>query len=164
MPSATAPATAAASAWLAALSGGPGTLEPQLLVMMCGCRAAAALNAAVTLTSAPDAEAVFTGRRVAHAAAAMLFADSPVQFPLSSSSVHTLPVLCTLRSDLSQSGAVMMAATMSQRAHDTEAGCTCMRVAPEAAAKMFADSPVPCPLSSTSGSTVPGPSTVGSTR
>src|SRR5690625_3639464 len=70
IPSATAPATAAASAWLAALSGGSGTFEPQLFVMMCGPSAAAALNAAVTLTSAPDAEAVFTGSSVAPGAAA----------------------------------------------------------------------------------------------
>ena len=61
MPLATAAATAAARACSAAVRG-PNWIDPvQLLLMMSGLSAAAALNAAVVFTSAPEAVAVLTG-------------------------------------------------------------------------------------------------------
>ena len=84
IPAAHAAATAAARAWSAALSGPDRMSELQLLVMMSGPSATAALKAAVMLTSAPDAVAALTGLSVQSGAVANTFADSPVPWPFSS--------------------------------------------------------------------------------
>ena len=84
MPLATAAATAAARACSAALRGPNWTDPVQLLLMMSGLSAAAALNAAVVFTSAPEAVAVLTGLSSTSGAVAKMFADSPVPCPCSS--------------------------------------------------------------------------------
>src|SRR3954471_18838207 len=76
-PDAQAAATAAARACSAALRGPNWTSDVHELEMMCGLSAAAALNAAVRFTSAPDAAAVLIGLRVTSGAVAKMLADSP---------------------------------------------------------------------------------------
>ena len=66
-------------------------LRLQLFVMIDGFKATAALKAAVVLTRAPDALAVFTGRRVTSGAVANTFADSPVPWPTASTVGAAVP-------------------------------------------------------------------------
>ena len=91
IPEAHAAAIAASRACRAALSGPNWTLEVQLLEMMSGPSATAALNAAVTLTRAPEALAVLTGMSRTSGAVAKMLADSPVPWPFSSMPGSAVP-------------------------------------------------------------------------
>src|SRR5687767_3186073 len=91
MPAAHAAATAAARACIAALSGGFWMFDAQLLVMIAGPSATAALNAAVMLTSAPAAVAALIGVSVQSGAVEKMFADSPVPWPFSSTPGSAVP-------------------------------------------------------------------------
>src|SRR6266511_1009769 len=85
MPLATAAATEASSAISAALNA-KGTCEPQLQLMMSGCNATAALNAAIVLV-----KLAFTGSNWQSGAIARMCADSPVPCPDSSDSGASAP-------------------------------------------------------------------------
>src|SRR5918992_239053 len=86
IPLAHASAIAAAMAWLAAERGGFMTLDPQLLLMIWGPSATAALNPPTVLT-----KLIFTMVKSTSGATAKMFADSPVPWPTSSAAAFAAP-------------------------------------------------------------------------
>ena len=75
------------------------------------------------------------------------------------SDVQQLEMMCGLSAT-----AALKAAVRFTSAPDAVADLTGLSVTSGAVAKMFADSPVPWPFSSTPAFAVPGPRIVGSTR